>query len=184
VVVVDPNSADRHLKLEKGTGTQPAGAVAEIDTFEVEDRPTPTAVEFCCDGQRHNLAKDYDAVFWSEAAVEKFLLPYYASKSLWTAAAVLDKISYYWYGRIPQDPQSSTGEGEVAYALAHTPDSEWNSFSHDGVAIGGDLHFVARGENGRMRVVRLSDLSDPPAGWRRPGTAGPAPRTRAASAGA
>jgi hypothetical protein len=183
VVVVDGNSADPHLEIKKGTGTQPADAVVEIDTFEVEARPVPTAVDISCDGQVQHLVTAYDAVFWSEAAVEKFLLPYYASKSLWLAAAVLDKISRYWYGGIPQESPARTGEVDIPFALAHTPDSEWSSLSPDGVAAGRDLHFLARGHHG-VRVVPLADLSDPPAGWRRPGTAGPARRTRAASAGA
>jgi hypothetical protein len=167
------------LKLVKGEGEiEPLGAMLEIDTFEVEPRPSPRAVIIDCEGSTRELVKDYDAVFWSEAAVEKFVLPYYASKSLWEAAAVLEKISYYWYGRVPADTNAlpadpfvenageametaAWGEGDVAYALMHTPDSEWNTISPSG-AIGSDAHLLVRNPVTGVRVVRLSDLDDPP----------------------
>jgi hypothetical protein len=196
---LDPRPA---LKLVQGKGaTEPVGAVLEIDTFEVERRPTVDHVVIGCEGddQRVELANSYDAVFWSEAAVEKFVLPYYASKSLWEAAAVLDKISHYWYGRVPADTNElplapfvenageameteGWGEGDVAYALMHTPDSEWNTISESG-AIGSDLHLFVRNPTTGSRVVRLSDLPDPPGGTRA-GRAGPARRTPAATDGA
>jgi hypothetical protein len=153
----------------------------EIDTREVEARPKPTEVYFVVDEVRtHNLADRYDAVFWSEAAVEKFVLPYYASKSLWEAAAVLDKLSMYWYGQIP--PDTDPGEGsssdgrffvEPPFAIAHTPDSDYTSLESD-------LHLLFR-EGDRVRAHRLSDLPHPGA---RDGRADRAPRRPAAMAAA
>src|SRR5687767_9171200 len=77
-LLVEPGEPNPTLKLVKGTGMgEPPGAVLEIDTFEVEDRPTVDSVVIGCEGDDElmNLAGKYDAVFWSEAAVEKFVLP-------------------------------------------------------------------------------------------------------------
>lgn len=154
----------------------------EIDTCEVEVRPKVTAVTLAVEGEplMDNLADAYDAVFWSEAAVEKFVLPYYASKSLWEAAAVLDKLSMYWYGQIP--PDTDVGEGESShvhflvdppFAIGHTPDSDYRSLE-------ADLHLLFR-DGARVRAYRLSDLPDPGA---RHGRAGRGQRTPAAMAAA
>jgi hypothetical protein len=139
----------------------PDGAVFGVDTREVCDRPKPSSVVIDCDGSNRDLVKAYDALFWSEAAVEKFVIPYYASKSLWEAAAVLDKLSWYWYGEIPPDtdePGSTDGlpPGSAPYAIAHTPDSDWNTLS-----LGSDIHLLVR-DGLAVRAVRLSDLPDPP----------------------
>jgi hypothetical protein len=153
----------------------------EIDTVEVEARPKPTEVVLVVDEvSTHNLAETYDAVFWSESAVEKFVFPYYASKSLWEAAAVLEKLSMYWYGRIP--PDTDVGEGlpltvrfpdEAPFAIAHTPDSDYRSLETD-------LHLLFR-DGDRVRAHRLSDLPHPRA---RHGRADHGQRTPAATAAA
>ncbi|HEX8211695.1 MAG TPA: hypothetical protein VF584_16090 [Longimicrobium sp.] len=154
----------------------------EIDTREVEMRPKVTKVTFAVEGETltDNLADAYDAVFWSEAAVEKFVLPYYASKSLWEAAAVLDKLSMYWYGQIP--PDTDMGEGfpspvqflvDPPFAIAHTPDSDYTSLESD-------LHLLFT-EGAVVRAHRLSDLPDLPASA---GRAGRGQRTPAATGAA
>ncbi|HEV7589876.1 MAG TPA: hypothetical protein VGO40_17305 [Longimicrobium sp.] len=154
-VVTDPTSLSPKLAIVPGDGTVvPEGALFEIDTHEVEKRPTATAVIIDSDGVTKDLAEDYDAVFWSEASVEKFVFPYYASKSLWDAAFVLDTLSTYWYGKVPV-PEELTGlAGEVGapFALAHTPDSDWNTLS-----LGSDLHLLIKGEQG-VQKVSLADL--------------------------
>lgn len=171
----------------------PPNAVFELDTLEVEPRPTPSRVVIECDGVTRELVQEYDAVFWSESAVEKFVLPYYASKSMWEAAAVLDKISMYWYGEIPPatDPSGpvddlvaeSTEPLPPPYALAHTPDSEWSVLDGLGSPTGHNLHLLVK-DGEAIRAVRLSDLPDPPRPHARSGTAGPARRTHAATGGA
>jgi len=167
--------------------TPPADAVFCVKTREVENRPKPTAVIIDCDGTTRDLAESYDAVFWSEAAVEKFVFPYYASKSLWEAASVLEKLSHYWYGTVPPDTQGRDIQGRdtdpvplgsVPYALAHTPDSDWNTMSQDG--IGSDFHLLVKDAD-VVRAVRLSDLADLPASA---GKADLAPRTPAVMAAA
>ena len=164
--------------------TPPDGAVFGVETPEVEDRPKPSAVIIDCEGGTRDLAKQYDAVFWSEASVEKFVLPYYASKAMWEAAAVLDKLSWYWYGNIPpadgaDAPDDAPGK-TAPYALAHTPDSDWNTLTSEGV--GSDLHLLVR-DGLTVRAVRLSDLPPPPEGGLAAG-ADLARRTPAATAGA
>jgi hypothetical protein len=170
---------------------RPDNAVFGLDTHEVEPRLTPSRVEITCEGATRDLVPTYDAVFWSESAVEKFLLPYYASKSLWDAADVLGKISWYWYGRIPTETSASThtedvGETEeplaTPFAMAHTPDSEWTVLDAD-VPAGHDLHLLIK-DGDVVRAVRLSDLPDPPQPGARAGRGGPARRTHAATGGA
>lgn len=157
----------------------PAGAVLGVKTREVEKRPKPSAVIIECGGDPFELTKQYDAVFWSEAAVEKFVLPYYASKSLWDAASVLDKLACHWYGRIPGEPDVGQEVGPVPFALAHTPDSDWNALSADGTSsAGSELHLLFKEGDG-VRPVALSDLESPRRGER----AGLPPHTPAATAG-
>jgi hypothetical protein len=156
----------------------PPDAVFGVQTKVVEDRPKLASMIVDCGGHTRDLVEQYDAVFWSEAAVEKFILPYYASKSMWEAAAVLDKLSYYWYGTIPGEDGDDGDDPLVPYAIAHTPDSDWNTVAVDG--IGPQLHFLVRDEDG-VRAVRLSDLADPPPRAER---VDPAGRTRVATAAA
>lgn len=65
-----------------------------------------------------------DAVFWSVSAVEKFLVPYYASvygdKGPQMAQAVLDVL-------LPESAEGGEGrvEGETPFAVAHLPSSEY-----------------------------------------------------------
>lgn len=177
------------LHIEAGDDRKPpTGALFEIDTFTVEPRPAPTAVIIDCAGQALDLASKYDAVFWSEAAVEKFVFPYYASKSLWEAAAVLTKLSFYWYRSVPADTDPTPPlaghvvfEG-VPYALAHTPDSDWDPIEES--VPHKDLHLLVMAAEG-PKAVPLADLPDPPAGWR-PASVGAdrARRNHAARAGA
>jgi hypothetical protein len=162
VAVPDPDVMGPEFKLEI-VSTLAEGQVPlfEIDTFEVEARPKPTEVTFKVDGMTMaNMAHEYDAVFWSESAVEKFVFPYYASKSLWETAAVLEKLSMYWYGQIPPDTDVGEGESvfarflvEPPFAIAHTPDSDYRSLESD-------LHLLVR-DGDRVRAHRLSDLPHP-----------------------
>lgn len=192
VVVQDPdNPLGVMLKLEVGTGgAVPRDAVFEIDTRDVAVRPAVTAMIVDCEGATRDLSESYDAVFWSEAAVEKFVFPYYASKSLWEAAAVLEKLSKNWYGTIPPDTGGDGGPASdetlvgMPFALAHTPDSDWNTLSDDLAApagsLGSDLHLLVRDGN-VVRARRLSDLKDLSASA---GRADRARRTPAATAAA
>lgn len=90
---------------------------------------------------------DYDAVFWSEAAVEKFLFPYYASKYQWAAAEVLTLLSTVFYGYVPSmingmssaaAPVLTPAEiSEIPFAMAHLPRSDYVPISESGVGMSG-----------------------------------------------
>lgn len=170
----------------------PADAVFGVETFDVNpDRPPVSSVSIESEGAERELFPDYDAVFWTESAVEKFVLPYYANKSLWEAAKILYRLSYHWYDRppleIPVDPTDRVGSQpltSVPFAVAHTPDSEYAMMSindavtrggHDTVTPGGvpplgwETALLFRGRDGKVHARRLSDLPDPPAEWRRRG---------------
>ena len=66
-------------------------------------RPRRAAMEVHLDGRVHTLALgDHAAAFWSESAVEKFLVPYLAALGGPRAAAVLDDLDVAWNGFPPE----------------------------------------------------------------------------------
>lgn len=100
-----------------------------------------------------------DATFWSEAAVEKFLLPYYSSVYGDRADLVVPKLLNVFYptrhGR-----GSPAGSGEVqAFAIAHIPKSEY-------VTVGGanpgssGLHVVGMTSDQNVTVVPLEEYPE------------------------
>lgn len=105
----------------------PDNVVAEVDTHDVTPgRPAVTAALIAAEKGQLDLLGKYDAVFWSEAAVEKFVIPYYASKSLWMAGHVLKVLCEKWYGRVPGTLSTSADAGsEIPFALAHLPNSDY-----------------------------------------------------------
>jgi hypothetical protein len=139
-------------------------ALFEVDTdYVAAGRPCVTAVNIQADGMS-TLASllQYDAVFWSEAAVEKFVIPYYASKNLWLAGYVLQKLSKAWYGRLPTPSNSGdrpdvSDSDPVPFAMAHLPGSDY-------VGVGGDQEpdpgiedlYLLFMENGVVRHEPLS----------------------------
>ena len=168
------------LPADPTTGLPPAGALLELDTFDINpQRPPTTQVEIWSGTDHADLVPTYDAVFWTESAVEKFVLPYYASKSLWEAADALYRLTYYWYRKLPLDITDSpptgrlTVDDSVPVAIAHTPDSEWVAGGLEGNNSGGGLdkvvgwetHLLFRDGKGNLKPVRLSDLPDPPPDW-------------------
>jgi hypothetical protein len=172
---------------------KPADTLFTVDTFDVgSGRLKPSAVTFSVAGQDPvQLADEFDAVFWSESAVEKFVLPYYASKSMWDAAAELVILSKAWYGKVPTDKDVQPGPvpdsvrvlsgDELPVGLAHTPDSDW---SEVGGSTGGEFHALVKGDAG-LEAIPLRELYAklyPPAGAGE--AAGRPPRTPAAPAAA
>jgi hypothetical protein len=169
----------------------PIGAVFGVATRAVDpDRPAVSDVVLISgESVTANLAQEYDAVFWSEAAVEKFVLPYYASKSMWEAAAVLHNLSMSWYGKIPPDTDGPEADfrrdgiaaGELPFALAHTPDSDWGKVTGDPPASTGSEFHLAFKDGKGTRMVPLPKLLDSPG---RAETEDRAPRTPAVMAAA
>jgi hypothetical protein len=129
--------------------TAPGNTVAEVDTSDVTPNREPlTFAEIQVAAGKVNLLGKYDAVFWSEAAVEKFVIPYYASKSLWMAGYVLTVLSEKWYGQVPGEAQQRDPMAEIPFALAHLPSSDYVTLQSpdepvSGGAIGADLILLA-----------------------------------------
>jgi hypothetical protein len=129
--------------------------------------------------------------------VEKFVFPYYASKSLWEAAAVLRRLSYHWYGCVPPDtdaeppaagvvPRFGPSDDATPYAVAHTPDSQFTTVKEPtgGTRHFDDLHLLVSTPNG-VEARALSALPDPPADWRPcHGEGGRGPRRHGSRGGA
>lgn len=69
-------------------------------------------------GEALNLARGSDAAFWSEAAVEKFLLPYFASLAGGRAAPLMAQLMGVWAGTTNNTTKDSTQDLQVL-ALTH-----------------------------------------------------------------
>jgi hypothetical protein len=114
----------------------------------------------------------FDALFWSEASVEKFLFPYYASKYQWAAADWLTVMSQAWYGFVPdlRGPGSAPAaeDGLTPLAMVHYPRSEYGSVGENGVAgpgnvvgPGNDVHVLTVKPTGEAALRRLSEYRRP-----------------------
>ncbi|MET0398151.1 MAG: hypothetical protein ABW277_15225 [Longimicrobiaceae bacterium] len=123
------------------------------------DRPPVTGVTIQAEGMpQSEPLVGYDALFWSEAAVEKFLFPYYASKYQWVAARLLEAMSRAFYGFVPDVASGAgTGDGtrittfdtEAPIAIAHYPRSDYGMVREDGLqGIGGHID----GEDGVLGI--------------------------------
>ncbi|HEX2208061.1 MAG TPA: hypothetical protein VHG93_10300 [Longimicrobium sp.] len=100
--------------------------VVPVHTASVpNDRPYLGGMWFAPagDGVTRNVARLADAIFWSTAAVEQFLFPYYASKGGLQALPDLADIHRVW-----TEPQA-----EEVYGLVHLPTSEWAEITEQGV---------------------------------------------------
>lgn len=143
---------------------------ASTNTVQPE-RPRVTGVgiraEGMAEGDWESLSR-YDAVFWSEAAVEKFLFPYYASKYQWAAAHVLQVMSQVFYGYVPRfdaglEASDYVADSEAPVAMAHLPRSEYTDIEDPaeepppGDQSGGDQPEGAEFTLGRDLVVILVD---------------------------
>lgn len=97
-----------HLAYDPGTGhvkaATVAGAELTLETRAFTTRPEVTGVEFVvptgegtATAQRTLDGHQASALFWGESAVEKFLVPRYASAAAYTAADFLDRLFAAWY---------------------------------------------------------------------------------------
>lgn len=159
VLAMQPGKADYTITVQPMPPAEDGGEVViPCNTPAVQPRrPRVQDVEITVempDGHRVHLAStslaQFDAVFWSEAAVEKFLFPYYASKYQWAAAKVLECISQVFYGYLPgffnPDPPApgvtvtlddGTQEREIPFAMAHLPRSDYVPVEDSGVGLEG-----------------------------------------------
>jgi hypothetical protein len=106
-----------------------------------------------------------DAVFWSESAVEKFLLPYYASvygnQAAVAVAAILE--AFHGDSGVGGGTGAALDDTELTYALAHIPKSEYvmlsdASYSEETAAAGSDLVVLYEDGSGQARAERLPDF--------------------------
>lgn len=145
----------------------PTVEVTPVDTPTITDRPAVLNVYIQAEGMQHGYMEAldrYDAVFWSESAVEKFVLPYYASKSQYAAAEVLTGLSELFYHKIPSPdrtdepaPSSDRTDEPVPFAVAHLPRSTYENLTET-AAMGADLAVVkCHPVTGRVTHHLLSD---------------------------
>jgi len=97
-----------------------------------------------------------DAVFWTPAAVEKFVVPYYASVYGDQAPKKLaDIINILGAVRDPEDsPPNAVGD---AFAVAHMPKSEYVQVDEPFAVLTADLE-------GNVSVMSVSGYLNPPKG--------------------
>jgi hypothetical protein len=146
---------------------QPDRVIVPADTAAVAPRrPKVKSVtvtyEDPHDGHSHEMVLDgsrFDALFWSEAAVEKFLFPYYASKYQWAAADWLSLMASTWYGFVPgmEGPDAQEASNEIKpMAMVHYPRSDYGEVEDGGVVIpGNDVHVLTAEEEGEPILVPL-----------------------------
>lgn len=108
--------------------TPPPGTIMVINTPpQVQDRPVVTEGSITPKGGKPFPISQYDAVFWTEAAVEKFVFPYYVSKSMWKAKNHLARLSDTWFHKGPKSRSECEDESEqgIPFAIGHVPDSDF-----------------------------------------------------------
>ena len=123
------------VKARKRGTLRPAGTIIEVDTPAVEpNRPEVQDIALTVDGTQEHFYQKYDTVFCTEAAVEKFVLPYLASESLWLAAYYVQELSKAWYGFIPEPSNASAPASTepIPFAIGHTPNSEFTPLTGPG----------------------------------------------------
>lgn len=106
---VDERSTIDEMKLDV---TQPGGNRVMVDLFEA------------C---RQKFGTVPDAMFWTESAVQKFLLPYYAgvySASRGVGGEV-DRVNQAFDGAQGHTREPDGAEGSRVFALIHLPHSEY-----------------------------------------------------------
>lgn len=139
-VVVEPPTprGERTYNLCPKPGDSPAVINIPVQNrLPPEDRVRMTDLDIKytfrgTDGSRKicDLVKELpDAVFWSESAVQKFMLPYYASKLSAdpNVAEQLEKLLAVMRPRGPVGEDGTLGGGSTVIGLVHLPNSEYST---------------------------------------------------------
>ena len=139
----------------------PLQVVTPVATpFVQPARPPVEAVSMRAQGMDESVSLDeYDAVFWSEAAVEKFLFPYYASKGQWEAAHVLSALSRAFYGFVPGEKGGAAADADpttIPFAVGHLPRSDYATIDEEPATMGYALHLLFRTADGKVRARPLA----------------------------
>lgn len=159
--LVSTRGKDKKVHVTPEKHHSPCSTKKEVVTpihtpFVQPARPAVTAVGITAEGMNgmESLA-EYDAVFWSEAAVEKFVFPYYASKCQWQAAHVLQVLAEKFYGYVPGPGGAGDAppadDPKIPFAVGHLPRSDY-------VTLGQDLFLLFRDHAGRVTHQPLSDF--------------------------
>lgn len=157
---MDPDGKHFHVRPDKHHGpcSDARDVATPVDTPYVQPaRPHVDRIEIKAEGMSEmESLQQYDAVFWSESAVEKFVFPYYASKCQWHAAHVLEKLTRVWYGYIPRPgvgPEHATldADMEIPFAVGHLPRSDY-------VELTEELVVISRDSKGAVKHRRLSEF--------------------------
>jgi len=142
------------LEMRPGEPVPEEGIVFQLNTAAQQpNRPKVTNATIEAEGKPFPL-NDFDAVFWTESAVEKFVFPYLASKALWSAAHQLTVLSRRWYGFVPDQPPGGQGEDPIPFAIGHIPDSDFDTLSNE---PGHNLHVLFI-EGDQVRAKSLAQL--------------------------
>ncbi len=158
---MDRDGKHFHVRPDKHHGpcSDAKNVATPVNTPYVQPaRPPVEMVEIQAEGMSGlESLMQYDAVFWSESAVEKFIFPYYASKYQWHAAHVLEKITKAWYGYIPRPGVNATNamleiNEEIPFAVGHLPRSDY-------VELADELMVITRDRTGAVKHRRLSEFT-------------------------
>jgi hypothetical protein len=96
-----------------------------------------------------------DAVFWTPAAVEKFVVPYYASVyGDQSPKQLTDIISILGVVREPTGQDTAKGQALEAFAVAHMPKSEYVQVDEPFVVLAADA-------GGNVQVTSISGYLNP-----------------------
>lgn len=111
---------------------------------------------------------EYDAVFWTDGAVERFMLPYYASVMGYQAVPFLSKLMKIWAPGLAAEGTVETVETDTTkvYAMAHYPRSEYVQMEDTDPAAQaaehekmlGSVGLIAHGHNKPVRRRSFADL--------------------------
>lgn len=143
--------------------TDPHQVVTPLDTpFVQPNRPAVEHVSIRAKGMEQPVSLDeYDAVFWSESSVEKFVFPYYASKCQWEAAHVLSVLSRAFYGYVPGGPDGAPREADeetIPFAVGHLPRSDYATVDEEPTTMGHALHLLFRKGDGTVHARPLAEF--------------------------
>jgi hypothetical protein len=89
-----------------------------------------------------------DSVFWTESAVEKFVIPYYASVYGWEAGAKISALLEAF------EPSKSGNDATQVFAMAHIPKSEYLMLNEEPTAAAG-FHVVFQQGKSAPQVLPL-----------------------------
>ncbi len=165
-VFIVSSRTDKRWKMRVKRGLAATGpdqvATPVATPFVQPNRPPVEQVSILAKGMDQPKSLDeYDAVFWSESSVEKFVFPYYASKCQWEAAHVLSALSKAFYGYVPGGPDGAPQEIDeetIPFAVGHLPRSDYATIDEEPTSMGHDLHLLFRKGDGTVHARPLAEF--------------------------